>query len=110
VSFAAITICVASERVFVVVYFGMTKSGNFWIYPHMLFLVAISHFIKQVEGKSKLFPVLNYAPRHEEVLGQLRYSSTPSWPRHQMEVSCQASHPGRFAPGERVIAIHWMGG
>jgi hypothetical protein len=35
VSFAAITLCVASQRVFVivVVYFVMTQSGNFWIYP-----------------------------------------------------------------------------
>jgi len=32
VSFAAITLCVASQRVFVV-YFVMTLFGNFWIYP-----------------------------------------------------------------------------
>jgi hypothetical protein len=36
VSFAAITLCVASQRVFiVVVYLIMTQSGNFWIHPHM---------------------------------------------------------------------------
>jgi hypothetical protein len=36
VSFVAITLCVASQRVFiVVVYFFMTQSGNFWIYPHI---------------------------------------------------------------------------
>jgi hypothetical protein len=34
VSFAAITLSVASQRVFVVVYFVMTKSGNLWIHPH----------------------------------------------------------------------------
>jgi len=37
VSFVAITLCVASERVFVfvvvVVDFVTTQSGNFWIYP-----------------------------------------------------------------------------
>jgi hypothetical protein len=36
VSFAAINLCVASQRVFtfvVVVYFVVTQSGNFWIYP-----------------------------------------------------------------------------
>jgi hypothetical protein len=34
VSFAAITLCVASQRVFVVaVYFVMTQSGNVWIHP-----------------------------------------------------------------------------
>jgi hypothetical protein len=34
VSFAAITLCVASQRVFiiVIVYFIMTESGNFWIH------------------------------------------------------------------------------
>jgi hypothetical protein len=36
-SFVAITLCVASERmfIFVSVYFIMTQSGNFWIHPHM---------------------------------------------------------------------------
>jgi hypothetical protein len=34
VSFAAITLCVASQQVFIfVVYFVMTQSGNFWIRP-----------------------------------------------------------------------------
>jgi hypothetical protein len=34
VSFAAITLCVASQRVFIfVIYFVMTQSGNFWIQP-----------------------------------------------------------------------------
>jgi hypothetical protein len=32
VSFAAITLCVASQRVLIVVYFVMTQSGNFWIH------------------------------------------------------------------------------
>jgi hypothetical protein len=33
VSFAAITLCVTSQRVFIiVVYFVMTQSGNFWIH------------------------------------------------------------------------------
>jgi hypothetical protein len=34
-SFAAITLCVASERVFIVIVFISlsTQSGNFWIYP-----------------------------------------------------------------------------
>jgi len=33
VSFAAITICVASRVFIVVAYFVMTQSGNFWIRP-----------------------------------------------------------------------------
>jgi hypothetical protein len=36
VSFAAITLCVASQREFViVVYFVMNQSGNFWIYSRV---------------------------------------------------------------------------
>jgi hypothetical protein len=38
VSFAAITLCAASQRVFIVVnvYFSMAQSGNFWIQPRTL--------------------------------------------------------------------------
>jgi len=38
VSFATITICVASERVFIVVclYFVMTQPGNIWIHHRMV--------------------------------------------------------------------------
>jgi hypothetical protein len=42
VSFAAITLCVASQGVFiivvvvVVIYFVMTQSGNFWIHPRTI--------------------------------------------------------------------------
>jgi hypothetical protein len=36
VSFAAINLCIAAQRVFfVVVYFVMTQSGDFWIYPRL---------------------------------------------------------------------------
>jgi hypothetical protein len=40
VSFSAITLCVASQRVFIVVsvYFVITQSGNFWIHPLCRFL------------------------------------------------------------------------
>jgi hypothetical protein len=43
VSFAAITLCVVSQRVFIVaiVYLVTTQSGNFWIHPHTLEVVVI---------------------------------------------------------------------
>jgi hypothetical protein len=42
-SFAAITLCVASQRVFVVVvYFVTTQSGNFWIHPHIIHFKVIT--------------------------------------------------------------------
>jgi hypothetical protein len=48
VSFVAINLCVASQRVFIVVivYFVMTQSGNFWIHPDMFIsrlILAIKH-------------------------------------------------------------------
>jgi hypothetical protein len=37
VSFAAITLCVVSQQVFIAaVCFVMTQSGNFWIYPRKI--------------------------------------------------------------------------
>jgi hypothetical protein len=45
VNFAAISLCVASQRVFIVIivvvvvviiYFVMTQSGNFWIHPRKI--------------------------------------------------------------------------
>jgi hypothetical protein len=43
VTFAAITLCVASQRVFIVVgvYFVMTQSGNFWIHPDIVYMVLL---------------------------------------------------------------------
>jgi hypothetical protein len=44
VSFAAIALCVASQRVFVVhvaVYFVMTQSGNFWIHPRIAITLSL---------------------------------------------------------------------
>jgi hypothetical protein len=38
VIFAAITLCIASQWVFIVVYFIMTQSGNFWIYSRIMLL------------------------------------------------------------------------
>jgi len=53
VSFAAITLCVASQRVFIVasVYFIMTQSGNFWI--HRIFGVSISVSVWSTQKKSR---------------------------------------------------------
>jgi hypothetical protein len=49
VSFAAISLCVASQRVFIAVsvYLFMTQSGNFWIHPRVLFLEVynVSYFV-----------------------------------------------------------------
>jgi hypothetical protein len=64
VSFAAITLCVSSQRVFIiiVVYFVMTQSGNFWILPRTTELLLTG--------------------AHLVIVVSLVYSSSPSkWPR-----------------------------
>jgi len=38
VTFAAITLCVASQRVFIAVYFVVTQSENFWIHSRILII------------------------------------------------------------------------
>jgi hypothetical protein len=40
-------------------------------------------------GKCKAFSLLNSVPRHEDVLGDWRYSSMHSRPRYKMEISGQ---------------------
>jgi hypothetical protein len=40
-------------------------------------LLSSSQYIEG-KGKGKAVPVLNYAPRHEDVLGEWRYSSMHS--------------------------------
>jgi hypothetical protein len=63
VSFTAITLCVVSQRSFIVVvvvvvlYFVMTQSGNFWIYPHILEMFE-NRVLRKIFG-----------PRREEVEG-----------------------------------------
>jgi len=53
VSFTAITLCVASQGVFIDVYFVITLSGNFWMHPrislHMaeIMLKHIGEILKQ---------------------------------------------------------------
>jgi hypothetical protein len=36
----------------------------------------------KVKVKGKVVPVIKYAPRHEDVLGEWKYSSTHSWARY----------------------------
>jgi hypothetical protein len=50
VSFAAITLCIASQRVFfiiiIIVYFVTTQSGNFWIQPLSIESWSVNHFCR----------------------------------------------------------------
>jgi hypothetical protein len=61
VSFAAITLCVAPQRVFivivvlvVVVYLVMTQSGDFWTYPRMTFAVEVASLCNLISRNNLL--------------------------------------------------------
>jgi hypothetical protein len=56
VSSVDITLCVASQRVFIVVYFVMTQSEKFWIHPRTLLYYLIQHEIvlSQRDKESKV--------------------------------------------------------
>jgi hypothetical protein len=67
---------------------------------------------RQVKRKGKFVSVLflNWAQRHEVVLGEWRYSSTHSLTSTLDGGEWSASRPGRFTPTERVTVTHWVGG
>jgi hypothetical protein len=52
----------------------------------------------------------NWAPRHEAVLGEWRYSSTHSLTFALDEGEWSASRLGRFTPRKRAPSTHWIGG
>jgi hypothetical protein len=52
----------------------------------------------------------NWAPRHEGVLGDWRYSSTHYLTSAVDEGEWSASRPGRFIPKERAPGTHEIGG
>jgi hypothetical protein len=81
VSFAAITLCVASQRVFIViVYFVIVSVRKLLDIPsHRVLHFRINHtlfYTKQC--KSKIVPVFKEVPRHEDVLEECRYNSMHS--------------------------------
>jgi hypothetical protein len=51
-----------------------------------------------------------WAPRHEGVLGEWRYSSTHSFTSALDGGEWSASHRDRFTPTERAPDIHWIWG
>jgi hypothetical protein len=65
---------------------------------------------KKVNVKGKVVPVLNYAPRHECILGEWRYSSTHSLTSALDEYEWSTSRAGRFTPRVRAPGTHWIGG
>jgi hypothetical protein len=70
---------------------------------------TITLFVLIVKGKM-LSLCFSRAPRHEGVLGELRYSSTHSLTSAVDGGEWSTSRPGRFTPRERAPGTHWVGG
>jgi hypothetical protein len=64
----------------------------------------------EVTVKGKVVPVLKWAPRHEGVLGEWRYSSMHSLASALDEDEFPASRLGRFTRREKAPGTHWIGG
>jgi hypothetical protein len=58
----------------------------------------------------KLSLCFNWAPRHEGVLGESRYSSTHTLTSAPDGGEWSALRPGRFTPRGRGPGTHWIGG
>jgi hypothetical protein len=79
--------------------------------PHQMLILLwrSSKVSRDRVGKSKV-PVLNKAPRHEDIFGEWRYSSTHSLTSPLDRSEWSASRPGRFTSRERAPGTHWIGG
>jgi hypothetical protein len=64
----------------------------------------------KIKVRCKVVPVffLNWAPRHEGVFGEWRYSSTHSL-TSVLDGDKWSSRPGRFTLREIAPGIHWIG-
>jgi hypothetical protein len=74
------------------------------------FITSTVHQISFVKGKGKVVPVLNKAPRQEDVLEEWRYSATHSLTSALDGGEWSASRPGRFTPRERALGTRWIRG
>jgi hypothetical protein len=68
-----------------------------------------AHTLQLLESNVKLCLCFKWAPRHEGVLGEWRYSSTHSLALALDGGYWSASRPGRFTSREKVPATQWIG-
>jgi hypothetical protein len=64
----------------------------------------------KIKVKLKLPLCFSWAPRHDGLLGEWRYSSTHSLISALDGGEWSASRPGHFNPRERALCTHWIGG
>jgi hypothetical protein len=89
---------------------GQSASGSVFI-PEVAKASSSSVCFLKHKGKMvKLSLCFNWARRHEDVLGEQRYSSTHSLTSALDGAEWSASRPGRFTPKERTLGTHWIGG
>jgi hypothetical protein len=69
-----------------------------------------SHPVQMQKVKVKMSLCFNWAPRHEGVLAEWRYSSTHSLTSALDRGEWSASCPDCFTPRERAPGTHWIGG
>jgi hypothetical protein len=67
------------------------------------------YHLQQAKVKLSLCFCFNRAPRHEDVLGEWRYSSTHSLTSALDGGEWSTSRPGHFTPKERAAGTHWIG-
>jgi hypothetical protein len=137
VSFAAITLCVASQQVFIVVsvYFVMTPSGNFWIHPCTRSLFQ-RHLVAEIRGAAVSSPASysTYSDFDSQLGGRLfwvillwfpsvrekgkvflmrNYVALP-WRRILMSAlnggECSTSRPSRYISGISTPGAHRIRG
>jgi hypothetical protein len=77
-----------------------------WIRGWKTFLIPVPFLGPSV----KLSLCFKRASRHENILGEWRYSSTHSSTSALDGGEWSASRPGRFTAGERAPGTHWIGG
>jgi hypothetical protein len=76
----------------------------------LMFLVYIVFYFCKVKVTLSLCFSFTWAPRHEGVLGEWRYSSTHSLTSAPDGGKWSASRPGRFTPRGRAPGTHLIGG
>jgi hypothetical protein len=86
------------------------EPGIFNMNTFHFYVTARFTILELITVKVKLSLCFNWAPRHEGVLGEWRYSSTHSLTSALDGGEWSASRTGRFTPRERAPGTHWIGG
>jgi hypothetical protein len=95
------------------------KSGHMFWEWHLTYVIWLGmtsdccgdrgHMTMHFVQKVKLSLCFNWVPRHEDVLGEWKYSSTPSLTALDGG-EWSVSRPGRFTPREGGLGTHWTRG